>query len=285
MPRPRFAALSQNGRGETKSNMQLLFGFFFAIVVSYLAYRARSLSKSGALAAVFVGAIIFGFGGWQWAALLLAFFISSSILTRAFGNRKQGLDEKYSKGGERDAGQVLGNGAVAAVFALLNVIFPASPWTWIGFAAALASVNADTWATELGALNPAPPRLITDLRKRVEKGTSGGVSLFGTGAALLGSALVALLAAFFSPTGSWSLFLLITFSGLLGSLFDSLLGATIQAMYYCPLDKKETEKHPLHTCGTETIHIRGWKWLNNDWVNFACGLSGVIFAGLFYAIF
>lgn len=258
--------------------MQLAFGFLLAIIVSYFAYRAHSLSRNGAIAATFVGAIIFGLGGWPWAVLLLTFFISSSALTRAFRNRKQGLDEKYSKGGERDAGQVLGNGAIAAAFAFLHFLFPASSWTWIGFAAALAAVNADTWATELGVLNPAPPRLITDLRRRVEKGTSGGVSLFGTGAALLGSALIAALAALFSPTGYWSLFLLVTVSGLLGSLFDSLLGASVQAMYYCPADKKETEKHPLHSCGTPTIHVRGWKWLNNDRVNFACGAFGVIIA-------
>jgi hypothetical protein len=49
-------------------------------------------------------------------------------------------------------------------------------------------------------------------------------------------------------------------------------------MYYCPTDKKETEKHPLHTCGTETVHIRGWQWLDNDWVNFACGAFGVMIA-------
>lgn len=47
-------------------------------------------------------------------------------------------------------------------------------------------------------------------------------------------------------------------------------------MYFCPKDNKETEKHPLHTCGTETIHLRGWKWLTNDWVNFACGVFGVL---------
>ena len=140
----------------------------------------------------------------------------------------------------------------------------------------LASVNADTWATELGTLNPSPPRIITDLRKRVEAGTSGGVSLWGTIAALLGASVIGVLAAVLYPNVDWSLFLLITISGLLGSLFDSLLGATVQAMYFCPLDKKETEKHPLHTCGTETIHIRGWTWLNNDWVNFACGAFGVL---------
>ena len=258
--------------------MQLFFGFIFAIIIAYPAYRAHSLSRSGAVAAAFVGMIIFGLGGWQWAVLLLTFFISSTALTRAFKNRKQSLDEKFSKGGKRDAGQVLGNGAIATAFAFLHLIFPASSWTWIGFAAALAAVNADTWATELGVLNPTPPRMITDLRKRVEKGTSGGVSLFGTVAALFGSAVIASLAALFSPTNHRLIFLLVTVSGLLGSLFDSLLGATVQAMYYCPLDKKETEKHPLHTCGTPTVHIRGWKWLNNDLVNFTCGAFGVLVA-------
>jgi len=77
---------------------------------------------------------------------------------------------------------------------------------------------------------------------------------------------------------NWSLFLPITFAGLAGSLFDSFLGATVQAMYFCPKDNKETEKHPIHTCGTETVHLRGWKWLTNDWVNFACGVFGSMIA-------
>ena len=230
------------------------------------------MSRDGAVAAVLVGTIIFGLGGWQWSVLLLAFFISSSALSRLFKDRKRELDEKFSKGSERDAAQVLGNGGLATAFVLLNVVFPHQPWTWIGFAAALASVNADTWATELGTLNPNPPRIITDLRKRVEAGTSGGVSLWGTTAALLGASVIGLLGAVLYPTYHWLLFLLITFSGLLGSLF----GATVQAMYFCPKDQKETEKHPLHTCGTQTVHIRGWKCLNNDWVNFACGTFGVL---------
>jgi len=261
--------------------MQLIYGFILAIVIAYVAYRARSLNKSGAYAATLIGTVIFGIGGWQWAILLLTFFITSSALSRAFKNRKQGLNEKFSKGHERDAGQVFGNGGLAAVFAGLHAFYPGSIIPWVGFAASLAAVNADTWATELGVLNPALPRLITDLRKRVEKGTSGGISLLGTGASLLGSSLIALLAVLLSPTENpltINHFLLITISGLAGSLFDSFLGATVQAMYYCPTDKKETEKHPLHTCGTETVHIRGWEWLNNDWVNFACAAVGVAIA-------
>jgi uncharacterized protein (TIGR00297 family) len=230
----------------------------------------------GAFAAALVGTVIFGVGGWNWAVLLLAFFVTSSVLSRLFRKQKAGLDEKYSKGHERDAGQVFGNGGIAALFAGLHGVFPTAAWPWIGFAAALAAVNADTWATELGVLNPEAPRLISDLKRRVEKGTSGGVSLWGTGAALLGSALIAALAVWLSPSGRLGTgpFLVITLAGLAGSLFDSLLGGTVQAIYYCPACQKETEKHPLHTCGTRTNRLRGWSWLNNDWVNFACGALG-----------
>lgn len=262
--------------------MQILYGFILAAIVAYVAYRAHSLNKSGAIAATIVGAVVFGMGGLQWAILLMTFFITSSGLSRAFKQRKQGLSEKFSKGHERDAGQVFGNGGLATLFAAIHVLYPDSIVPWIGFAASLAAVNADTWATELGVLNPTPPRMITDLRKRVEKGTSGGISLWGTGASLLGAAVIALPAVLLSPLGALNInyFLLITTAGLSGSLFDSLLGATVQAMYYCPTDQKETEKHPLHTCGTETVHIRGWRWLSNDWVNFACGALGVIVAWL-----
>lgn len=260
--------------------MQLLYGFLIAFIISFLAYRAHSLDKGGAFAAAIVGIIIFGIGGWQWAILLLAFFLTSSALSRAFKNHKQDLSEKFSKGNQRDAGQVFGNGGVATAFVLIHALYPESSLGWVGFAASLAAVNADTWATELGVLNPTPPRVITDLRKRVEKGTSGGVSLFGMFASLSGSALIALLAVLLSPinTLSTSYFLLITAAGMAGSLLDSLLGATVQAMYYCPTDQKETEKHPLHTCGTKTIHTRGWAWLNNDLVNLACAMFGSIAA-------
>ena len=258
--------------------MQLLAGFSLALLIAFLAYRAHSLSRSGAFAAVLVGTVIFGVGGWQWAVLLLTFFISSSGLTRAFKQRKRGLSEKFSKGGQRDAGQVLGNGGLATLFAGLHYFFPTAPWVWLAFAASLAAVNADTWATELGVLNPHPPRMITDLRKVVEKGTSGGISWIGTLASLAGSGLIGVLAALLAPQplspliGLW-----VTLAGLLGSLFDSFLGATVQAIYHCPTCEKETERHPLHTCGTPTQLKRGLPWLDNDLVNLGCSVFAVWF--------
>jgi uncharacterized protein (TIGR00297 family) len=259
--------------------MQLASGFLIAVVIAYAAYRAKSLNRSGALAAIVVGTVIFGIGGWRWAVILLTFFVTSSALTRAFKKRKSDLSEKFSKGGQRDAGQVFGNGGLATLFAGLTIVYPDDPRLWLGFAAALAASNADTWATELGVLNPHPPRLITHPMRIVEKGNSGGVSLVGTLAALAGAGLLGVLAGLLNPDGaSWSSMLLVSLAGLLGSLFDSLLGSTVQAIYRCPSCEKETEQHPVHSCGTPTIRIRGWMWLNNDWVNFGCGAFAVVVA-------
>lgn len=262
--------------------MQLFLGFAFAITISLLAYKVKSLDKSGAIAATVEGVLIFGLGGWEWAILLLAFFISSSGLSKMFKKRKQNLQEKFDKGSRRDAMQVLGNGGLAALFATLHFFFPDTLWTWLGFAAALAAVNADTWATELGVLSPSRPRMITNLKEKVEKGTSGGVSVTGTLASLAGAALIAILAGIFAPSGdAFMIFALVTLAGLLGALFDSYLGATVQAIYYCPVCEKETERHPEHLCGAETHYFRGFNWLTNDWVNFACAGFGVLVALVF----
>jgi len=255
---------------------QPLLGLLFALIIAFLAYRARSLSRSGAYAAVLVGTLIFGLGGWQWAIILLTFFISSSALTRLFGKRKAALNEKFEKGGQRDAAQVLANGAVASLFAGLHFFFPTASWPWLAFAASMAAVNADTWATELGVLNPVPPRLITN-GKSVDRGTSGAISFYGTLSSLAGAALIGILAAILDPHSRSSLitrFLLITLAGITGALFDSLLGASVQAIYRCPRCDKETEHHPVHTCGAETAQVRGWKWLDNDIVNLACAIMG-----------
>jgi uncharacterized protein (TIGR00297 family) len=258
-------------------SQQFLIGLGLAILISILALRFRMLNRSGALAAAGLGTVFFGLGGWSWAMLLLGFFISSSGLSRLFKRRKARFDEKFSKGSQRDAGQVMANGGIAGLFVLLHLFFPGELWPWLGCAGALAAANADTWATELGVLNPRPPRQLTTWNP-VEQGTSGAISLTGTLAALAGSLFIALIAACVWPQTmvNWLLVLAITLAGLLGSLVDSLLGATLQAIYYCPNCRKETERHPQHTCGSSTTRLRGLTWLDNDWVNTACTLAGGI---------
>jgi uncharacterized membrane protein len=122
----------------------------------------------------------------------------------------------------------------------------------------------------------------------VECGTSGGISLVGTLAALAGSALITGLGWLMTflglapqgPAGLSAqvilLYLLVLAAGLAGSLVDSLLGATVQAIYTCPACHKETERHPYHTCGAPTTLKRGLSWLDNDWVNTACTFSAAL---------
>ena len=269
---------------------QFLLGLFTGVLIAYLAYRAGALSRDGAFTAAILGTVVFGLGGAAWALVLLTFFITASGLSRFMKSRKADLNADFAKGSKRDAGQVAANGAVAGILALafffLSRVQPESRWLpllWMGFAASLAGANADTWATELGVLNPRQPVLLTTF-KRVPRGSSGAVSLAGSLAALAGAALVAGVAvltvlAGWAPTGGPALiwqFVFITVGGWAGSFVDSLLGATVQAIYYCPTCGKETERHPEHVCGTVTVLRRGWAWLNNDWVNTACTLSGAL---------
>ncbi|MCI0520349.1 MAG: DUF92 domain-containing protein [Chloroflexi bacterium] len=254
-------------------------GLALGALIGYAAWRAGALTAGGAWAAALTGGLIFGLGGLPWAALLLAFFLSSSLLSRLFRRRKAALEANYAKGSRRDAGQVLANGGLGALLAVAHALWPEAAWPWAAFAGAMAAVNADTWATELGVLNPAPPRLITTGRA-VERGTSGGVSLAGYAAALGGATLIALCAAAFDPSpGALRLGLAVVLAGLLGSTFDSLLGATLQAIYTCPRCEKETERHPLHSCGAPTTLCRGWRWLDNDAVNFLASLAGAVGSG------
>lgn len=266
----------------SKERKRLAPGLIFSSAIALAAYRRRSLNRSGVAGAVASGTTIFAMGGWRWGLSLVLFFVSSSLLSHFRERDKaQAAADKFSKGSERDIGQVAANGGVATLIALtygLTQSHALRESLQAGFIGALAAANADTWATELGVLSTQQPRLITT-GKPVTPGTSGGITLLGSTAAALG--------ALFLGAGMWvmqecrkslaSLPLIGLLSGLAGSFFDSLLGATVQAMYYCPVCDKETERR-IHSCGTHTKPLRGIAWINNDVVNFAATLFGALTA-------
>jgi len=262
---------------------QLITGILLGAAISLLAWKAGALSVSGAVAAFIVGSLTFGLGGLPWAMLLLTFFISSSGLSRFGTQKKARLAEKFSKGSRRDWSQVLANGGLGALLVTIHSLPGNYEWPWVAFAGAMAAVNADTWATELGVFSSLQPRLITS-GKIVEKGSSGGVTGLGYLAALGGAVLVGIVVAVNSPSSDGLILVTVTtLAGLFGSTCDSLLGATIQAIYHCPTCQKETERHPTHTCDSQTSLKRGWSWLDNDWVNFFCSLAGALSAALLWS--
>lgn len=277
--------------------LNFLLGLVLSTTIAVLAYWRGLLSSSGMVGAIGVGTLVFAMGGIVWGLLLIAFFVTSSALSHYQARVKEPLADKFQKGHRRDLGQVLANGGWGAFLALAFGIAP-HPLLFVAFVGAMAAVTADTWATELGVLSKTPPRLITTGRV-VPVGTSGAITPLGTFAALGGTVLIGLLAvisvSLFPDThhalrithhpsaGSGqaasriTLLLLVSLCGLLGSLFDSLLGATVQAIYFCDLDQKETEA-ARHRCGRTARRIRGWHWLDNDWVNFLTSVVGSMLA-------
>src|SRR5687767_12031464 len=162
-----------------------LAGLLLASALAIAAWRARALTPGGALAAVVVGAACV-IAGWNWALLLLVFFISSSALSRyRHALRDERIASIVEKGDQRDAYQVLANGGVFAAAAVIASV--AGDPNWVAMAAgALAAATSDTWATEIGTLAGRPPRSITSL-KALPAGTSGGVTVPGSLASVGGA--------------------------------------------------------------------------------------------------
>ncbi len=271
---------------------RILIGFIISLVLGLFAFRNEALSQSGTIAAILLGSFVYIFGGVSWFILLAVFFLTSLYFTRFKAKEKAAVVREFAKGGIRDFWQVLANGGTAGLLAV-GYFYYQSPLFFYAFLGVLGTVTADTWATELGILGRHRPRLITNGRP-VAVGTSGAVSLGGTVSAAAGGLVIALAALFLSYGPQWitpfsvsTPFLLIgitLLASVAGSFVDSYLGATVQAMYYCTRDKKETEKL-VHSCGEKTVAIRGFPWFDNDLVNLASSMAGgLIAAGLYYAL-
>ncbi len=266
--------------------MDWIIGALGALLVSMAAYWKSSLSLSGMIAATVMGMVYYGAGNLFWFGLLLLFFITSSLFSKFRGDRKQELEKSYAKTGRRDAGQVFANGGLGMLACMGNVIWPDPVWAYV-FVGTMAAVTADTWATEWGGLSRKPPRSVLTW-KPMPAGTSGGVSLLGSTAALVGAVLIGGVAWLLlrwtggTSTGSaalpslsiWQWLMVGGLSGFAGAFADSLLGATIQRMNRCPVCGKSVEVD--NHCGVDTVPERGLRWMSNDAVNvlsaFAAGL-------------
>jgi uncharacterized protein (TIGR00297 family) len=245
-------------------------GLLAAIAVALAARRSGSLANGGALAAVVVGTAAVA-AGWPWGALLVLYFVSSSALSHAGGAEKERrTGGVVAKGGARDAVQVIANGGVFAVCALL-VPFAGAHARALAAAAsgALAAAAADTWATEIGVLFGGTPRTVTGLR-RVPPGTSGAVSAAGTGGMIAGALAVALTARALGLTDSVAV---VTAAGCMGALADTFVGATLQERRWCEACNLATERR-VHVCGSPTIRAGGLAVLDNDAVNLLATVVG-----------
>ncbi|QNO14640.1 DUF92 domain-containing protein [Alkalicella caledoniensis] len=264
--------------------IEIFLGLFVSLGIAIYAYTKGSLSKSGLVSAAIYGASLYFFGGIIFLLIMLCFFSSSSLLSKYKHGEKQPLEVIHEKGDRRDYTQVIANGLPSFIFAGLFYVTQNHGFI-LGFATCLAAANADTWASELGVLSQNKPVSILT-GKSVSNGMSGGVTTLGTLASFLGGLFIAIVFISFSyfayPELSneiWILLFLCTFGGFLGSIIDSVLGASAQGIYK-DMENRFTEKR--YSSSEENTLVRGFKVINNNLVNL---LSGTISATLVVLIY
>ncbi|MBO0472998.1 DUF92 domain-containing protein [Enterococcus ureasiticus] len=250
---------------------KLLLGFIVGSIIGLFSYIARLLTTSGVLALIFVATVVCGFGSWRTRGLLILFFASSGCIhlskKRINVTKTKSLVQKDHT---RDAWQVLAN-SLPAIISLILFYYTENQLFLIGYVSGIAGATADTWGSEIGILSKKSPRSILSF-KQIEPGLSGGVSMLGSIASFFGSLLISFS---FWLVYNWhpifqlpsSLFVIVPLiCGVFDSLVDSLLGATLQTKYRCPICGQITEQTQHHL--QQTKQISGISWMTNDWVNF-----------------
>lgn len=222
-------------------------------VIAGLAYLARSIDVAGACSAVIIGATITATLGLPGLAVMVAFFVIGSAVTKLGYRIKSARGIAQEKGGARGWRNAWANGGVGAFLALLAGL--AAPGLrellTLGYAASVATAAADTCSSEVGKAYGRSTFLITTFGP-VPPGTEGAVSLEGTLGGLAGGFVVAAVGAATGLYG-WPAAIVVGFSGLLGSLAESVIGTVAER--------------------------RGW--LNNDQLNALNTAIGAGFAALF----
>jgi len=263
--------------------LQLFLAVVSVVTVGLASVLTRTLDRNGFVAGTVVGLAILLFGGWRWFAVLLAFFVSAAFFTRFKFELKRQMGVGEGREGARSWQNVTANGAIASTFAVAYGLTYFTPFA-LGYLGAIGTSAADTLATEVGLLNPYAPRLITNLNRQVPAGTSGAVSPYGEIASVIGAGMVSSVA-WLLTLPSWNSlasFMVVLMAGFMGSTFDSLLGATVQALYRCPVCGALTERR-VH-CNTNTQHFSRNRFLDNNAVNLLATAFGGLSATVLYMI-
>lgn len=186
----------------------------------YLLFRFNILTRRGSFIAFLLGFYLAGIGGWPWLMPVLLFFLSSAAFTKIHHE----LKSSRTKSTARNAWQVIAN-IIWAVTSSALFLLTGNEIFVLFFIAFVAAVTADTWASEIGPLLNKRCISLSALRT-VPAGTNGGISFFGSLAALTGATIISSLSYYvFFGTWQWDIIALLSVSAFLACFADSMLGA------------------------------------------------------------
>jgi uncharacterized protein (TIGR00297 family) len=155
-----------------------------------------TLDVKGISLAVIMAILMLFFGGWQYGMLFVAVMVLFLVLSAAvtgFGKQYKKRARLYQQ--TRGVRNVIANGLGPLLFAFSVYLLHYTYGTYyvpliVGFIASAAAVTADKFSSEIGVLNGTPISIVTF--KKIKKGMSGGISLLGSFAGLVGAVIISL---------------------------------------------------------------------------------------------
>lgn len=190
----------------------------------FLLFRFNILTRRGSFFAFLLGFYLAGIGGWPWVLPVLLFFVSSASFTKLH----HVLKSRGTRSTARNAWQVAAN-IIWAVISFALFLWTQDEIFIFFFIAFVAAATADTWASEIGPLLNKRCISMSTLRP-VPAGTNGGISFFGSLAALSGAVIISTLSYYlFFGSWQWDIIALLSISAFLACFTDSLLGTFAEA--------------------------------------------------------
>jgi len=237
--------------------------FIGVTLMGYLLVRQRWLTKGGAIAMVIMATWIVFFINPMALILPLVFLVLGSLSSKL---NKKVLFKSEKEG--RTAKQVLANGLAAMIIAVPYFLTFEEQYLKI-FTLVFATSLSDTLSSEIGRYFKGKTIDLRTLRL-VSPGISGGISVLGTIAGLIG-AFIATGIGFWLFGFSLISMMHITMLGFGGMLLDSFLGAFLQAKYMI--------HGMLLEEGRNDQLVYGYHWIDNSMVNFL-STSAILLTGL-----
>lgn len=251
----------------------LLTPFIIAVVL-----EKKALTGSAVLLAVILDAVVsltlgnFGF-------VLIFVFLFGSIVIDKIKKRAYPLDKVNKRGDCRDCVQVIANGLIPMMSAILFSITLNKAFI-IAYIASVAEAFSDTAASGVGAYSQKAFDVFK--MRYIKRGLSGGISLIGTVASIVGAFVIGAIALIFGAV-NLKLCIIASTAAFFGTLFDSFLGSVFQIKYKCTVCGELTEKE--HCCNTVTEKYSGFAFFDNDVVNLFSGAFAALIGGIAYIAF
>ncbi|CAI8408461.1 MAG: Uncharacterised protein [Rhodothermaeota bacterium MED-G12] len=211
---------------DAEVQQRILWAVVAGGVFGALSFFLNWLTLDGSTSAWLLGVITFGIAGIEGAAILLFFFISSSLLSK----NSRSLDDVRELKFRRTGAQVWANGFWFGFFTLLGLLVDLELFKVAAYSS-LAFATSDTWASEIGGNRIKGTTWSINGFQKVPPGTDGAISIAGTFAAVGGALSIGVLVGVLLPTNSLVMGILVASTGLVATFMDSWLGAHFQDQY------------------------------------------------------